>query len=42
LNHLAAGSHQMSFDGSRLPSGVYISRLNAGDVQKTTKLLLVK
>jgi photosystem II stability/assembly factor-like uncharacterized protein len=42
LKGLAAGSHQVAFDGSQLPSGVYISRLNAGQIQKSAKLLLVK
>lgn len=37
-----AGIHRMTFDGSRLSSGVYFARLTAGNFQQTQKLLLVK
>ncbi len=37
-----AGEHQVRFDGSRLSSGVYYYRLQAGSWSATRKLLLVK
>ncbi|HEX7343570.1 MAG TPA: T9SS type A sorting domain-containing protein [bacterium] len=37
-----AGSHQVPFDGSDLPSGIYLARLTAGDFQQTQKLVLMK
>ena len=37
-----AGTHQISFDGSSLPSGIYLARLIAGDFQQTQKLILLK
>ncbi len=37
-----AGTHQMTFDGSDLPSGVYLVRLIAGDYQAVQKLVLIK
>ena len=37
-----AGRHQISFDGSRLSSGIYIYRIRAGDYTETRKLTLVK
>jgi len=36
------GTHQISFDGSGLASGIYLARLQAGDLQQTRKLLLIK
>jgi len=36
------GTHQISFDGSGLASGIYLARLQAGDLQQTWKLLLIK
>jgi len=36
------GSHQLKFDASHLPSGVYFARLQAGEFNQTQKLLLVK
>ena len=38
----SAGAHQVDFDGSGLPSGVYFARLRAGDYEQTQKVLLVK
>jgi hypothetical protein len=37
-----AGKHSVTFDGSRLASGVYFYRLQAGNVSITRKLLLLK
>jgi len=39
---LEAGNHQMTFDASHLPSGVYIYRLQAGDYVAHKKLMLLK
>jgi hypothetical protein len=37
-----AGYHEVRFDGSRLGSGVYLYRIQAGDFVQTRKLLLLK
>jgi hypothetical protein len=37
-----AGKHQAVFDGSDLPSGIYLARITAGDWQQTQKLILLK
>ncbi len=37
-----AGKHQARFDGSDLPSGIYLARMTAGDFQQTQKLVLLK
>ncbi len=37
-----AGSHTVSFDGSRLASGIYLYRLRAGDTVLNRSMLLVK
>jgi len=37
-----AGVHEVKFDGSHLASGVYICRLEAGDVIQTRKLVLLR
>ena len=39
---LQAGWHEVSFDASRLSSGVYLYRFRAGDYQITRKMLLAK
>ena len=39
---VAAGTHRVSFDGSRLPSGVYIYRLLAGIEVSTLRMVLLK
>lgn len=37
-----AGRHEVIFDGSHLPSGIYLYRLQAGSLSATGKLALVK
>ena len=37
-----AGEYQTAFNGSSLPVGTYILRLEAGDLTQTKKLLLLK
>lgn len=37
-----AGAHQLRFDGSRLPSGVYFARLQTGSFSEARKLILLK
>jgi len=39
---LQAGTHQIPFDGSGLPSGIYLARLTAGDFSAVQKLILLK
>ncbi|TKJ42218.1 hypothetical protein CEE37_00650 [candidate division LCP-89 bacterium B3_LCP] len=36
------GTHQITFDGTDLPSGIYIYRLTAGDFTWTGKMVLMK
>jgi hypothetical protein len=37
-----AGTHTATFDGSRLASGIYLAKLQAGDFTATQKLVLLK
>jgi hypothetical protein len=39
---MSAGSYKITFDGSRLSSGIYFARLNAGGFEQIQKLLLIK
>jgi len=38
----AAGLHEVTFDASELPSGIYIYRLEAGKMEATGKMMLIK
>ena len=37
-----AGSHQLTFDASALPSGMYFYRLQSGDFVHSAKMVLMK
>ncbi|RJP74104.1 MAG: T9SS C-terminal target domain-containing protein, partial [Candidatus Zixiibacteriota bacterium] len=37
-----AGTHEVTFDGAGLPSGVYLVRLQAGEVSQVQKVVLLK
>lgn len=37
-----AGVHRVTFDGSRLPSGIYLYRLEAGRTTQTRRMVLLK
>ncbi len=37
-----AGRHEVTFDGTRLPTGVYIYRLEAGAVSRSGRMVLLK
>lgn len=39
---LSAGTHQVTFDGSHLAAGVYLYTLQAGPLQESRKLVLLK
>jgi len=39
---LIAGHHQVTFDGSRLPSAIYFYRLESGNHSEVKKMLLIK
>ncbi len=40
--NMPAGSHSVNFDASRLPSGMYVYRLSAGDFVQTKTMTLLK
>ncbi|RJP76889.1 MAG: T9SS C-terminal target domain-containing protein, partial [Candidatus Zixiibacteriota bacterium] len=37
-----AGLHEVTFNASGLPSGIYFARLHAGGINQVQKLVLVK
>ncbi len=37
-----AGTHQVTFDGSKLPSGVYLVKMEVGEYRMVQKLVLLK
>jgi hypothetical protein len=39
---METGEHQVKFDGSQLPSGLYFARFQSGEFNATQKLLLLK
>ena len=40
--HMSAGSHSVLWNAEGLPSGIYLARLNAGELARTQKLVLLK
>jgi len=42
LRHQPAGSYEVTFDATGLPSGVYLYRLEAGDYVETKRLVVVR
>jgi hypothetical protein len=37
-----AGQHQVTFDGSHLPSGLYFCRMQAGEFKAVRKMVMVR
>jgi flagellar hook assembly protein FlgD len=37
-----AGTHELTFDASHLPSGVYVYRIQAGNWSASAKMVLLK
>ncbi len=42
LRWYSAGTHEITFDSSDLPSGVYIARLHAGEYVGVQKMVMIK
>ncbi|MFZ5434535.1 MAG: T9SS type A sorting domain-containing protein [Calditrichota bacterium] len=42
LGRLNAGEHQYQFDASELPSGVYLARVQAGELSQMRKIVLLR
>lgn len=40
--HLAAGAHQATFEGTGLASGIYIARIKAGQTRRVQKFVLIR
>ena len=40
--NMSSGKHQISFDASTLPSGIYMYRLQAGEKSEVKKMMLIK
>ncbi|OYV84512.1 MAG: hypothetical protein B7Z63_06815 [Ignavibacteriae bacterium 37-53-5] len=40
--HQSPGHYEIRFDGSKLPSGVYFLRIEAGGLSQTRKMILMK
>jgi len=41
-DHLNSGSHRLTWDAKDFPAGLYLCRMEAGGVNMTRKLLLIK
>jgi flagellar hook assembly protein FlgD len=41
-NYQEAGIHEVKFDGSKLPSGMYFYRITAGNFSDVKHILLIK
>jgi hypothetical protein len=39
---MQAGSYEVEFDASNMPSGIYYYTLNAGEFSQTKKMILLK
>jgi hypothetical protein len=40
--YMKPGTYEVSFDGSKLTSGVYFYRISTGDFTETKKMLMIK
>ncbi|MBD3290333.1 T9SS type A sorting domain-containing protein [candidate division KSB1 bacterium] len=41
-DHLSAGIYKMKWDAAGLPSGIYLTRLKAGNISKTRSMILLR